>query len=526
MRSIPLAIRHRKSGGFTLIELMVAMVVSSIVVLGIFAFATIQQTTSAAHQRHVRVQQALEGAMWSMGQDVRMAGMGFARLCTELRVWDEDHVRLINPGGATSPADAAVDPHTGNAYWVLRDGLQADWNSDNADDIEAAVDRLDVLFADPILSETAGVFVLADALTTTSTVVTMRTGLALDNGNPDHLAEVQQMFPPGSFIAVTRAASAVPVRPEGQGQCMLLQVTGSVLAHAGDAQLWDVPIAELSGFNAGLDVGMLANNNGDLAELDDWRPLAPDDDNTIGATVVPLGHVRWSRYEVDYTVPNRPYLVRYDLIAAQATDPQVSGAVDYPDCGGRTCVLPQLHLFDSNTPPEAIAVGPMIEDLQVAVGCDGYTEGSLGHEAPEEDWAPPEPGFAEDVGGHEPNRRIDESPVGDGRDTDEWLGNARGEQTAPDCVYYGTGQYQRGGWAIEEGNQDPPPLFRMSPQLVRVTLVGSSENPEQAGGIQSDQLPAIEDRPEMDSQVGVRHRFSLSETFTPINLRWRDPQVL
>ena len=92
--------------GFTLIELMIAIVVSSIVVLGVFAFSTIQQTTSAMHQRDVRMQQALEGAMWSVGRDVRQAGLGFARRCTELRIWDAQQSRLINPGAAASTNQA------------------------------------------------------------------------------------------------------------------------------------------------------------------------------------------------------------------------------------------------------------------------------------------------------------------------------------------------------------------------------------------------------------------------------------
>ena len=55
------ATRAGKSRGFTLIELMVAMVVSGIVLLGIFAFSSIQQSNAVIHRRHVRIQQALEG---------------------------------------------------------------------------------------------------------------------------------------------------------------------------------------------------------------------------------------------------------------------------------------------------------------------------------------------------------------------------------------------------------------------------------------------------------------------------------
>ena len=81
--------RSTRQRGFTLIELMVAMVVSGVVVVGIFAFSNIQRSNASAHERNVMVQQALEGSMWALGQDLRQAGLGITRLCTELRVWDQ-----------------------------------------------------------------------------------------------------------------------------------------------------------------------------------------------------------------------------------------------------------------------------------------------------------------------------------------------------------------------------------------------------------------------------------------------------
>ena len=201
--------------GFTLIELMVAMVVSSIVVLGIFAFSSIQQTTTGIHERNVRIQQALEGAMYSVGQDVRAAGMGWSRLCTELRVWDGANNRLINPGGGLNAADATTDAVTGEAYWVLRDGIQGFWDSGPGGTIlggggaqassarpDAAGDALDVIVAEANYTGSIGVFTLSTALVGADTVVRVRTGPVLDSANPNHLAEVQQMFPPGSFVMI------------------------------------------------------------------------------------------------------------------------------------------------------------------------------------------------------------------------------------------------------------------------------------------------------------------------------------
>ncbi|MBP7291108.1 MAG: prepilin-type N-terminal cleavage/methylation domain-containing protein, partial [Nannocystaceae bacterium] len=136
--------RHARQRGFTLVELMVALVVSGIVMLGIFAFSSVQRTNASAHERNVMMQQALEGAMWSIGQDVRQAGLGFTRTCTELRVWDAATSQLVNPG-AGLPADAVVDPVTGERYWVLRDGLQGHWRPGGAGDAAGAADSFDVI---------------------------------------------------------------------------------------------------------------------------------------------------------------------------------------------------------------------------------------------------------------------------------------------------------------------------------------------------------------------------------------------
>ena len=175
MKKATAASRRRREAGFTLIELMVAMVVSAIVVLGVYAFSAIQQSTATMHERNVRVQQALEGAMWTMAQDVRMAGLGFSRICTELRVYDGQGARLINPGAVETPSTAVADQITGSAYWVLRDGLQAHWNSTVGNDFVGDVDRssspasvadgFDVILADGVYVGTYGVFRLNTPVT-------------------------------------------------------------------------------------------------------------------------------------------------------------------------------------------------------------------------------------------------------------------------------------------------------------------------------------------------------------------------
>lgn len=544
----PRAMSERPSAqrGFTLIELMIAMIVSAIVVLGVFAFSSIQQTTAGMHERNVRIQQALEGAMWTMSQDVRHAGMGFARVCSELRVWDPGTGQLINPGAPADPANAYSDSVTGQSYWVLRDGIQAHWNSTGANDLagasgssatpDSASDSFDVVVADSSYVQSPGVFQLVASIDGSTTDLVVQTSSLLDNTNADHLAQVRQLFPPGTFVAVARTpgGEVMPMRPEVQGQCMLLQITGDVQPDGVDTTRWLVPVGNLSGFNANLGA-MVADSNGAIAtcppanaSCDDWDPGSSD--NQVGASVLPLGRLRWSRYEIDYSVPNLPYLVRYDIIGfQQGVDPGNLGAVDYPHCNAGECPAPQLHLPGSQqTPPTAVAIGPMLEDMQVAVGCDGYTV--AGADLPVVPLPPPDPGFEEvgPSGGPNPgtpNAIVDENDVGNGRDVDEWLGNAATENTAPDCVYYGSGDYNVALWENVEGASNPPPPFRMSPQTLRITLTATTETAEAAGGLATATLAPAEDRPSMASPVGLRQRFTLTERFTPKNLRWRDPSA-
>jgi hypothetical protein len=432
---------------------------------------------------------------------------------------------------------------------VLRDGVQAHWDSNGAGEMvgpdwptsaspRSAGDSFDVIMADGAYLNTYGVFTLAQPVTGGDTSVVVQTSALLDNGNAGHLAQVQQLFPPGTFFVISRPPPTTgnPFRPERQGQCALLQITGDVTPGPGSAQDWSLPVANISGFNRNLAALLENDDNGDVdasgtcppevPSCDDWNPTA---DNVAGSTVLPLGRLRWSRYEIDYTIPTLPYLVRYDIIGYQeGIDPDGLGGngTAYPYCTGGACPGPQLHLPGGDSPPRAVAVGPMIEDMQVAVGCDGYTAISAGDApmgaVPAPDLTFEEVGSAVGPLAGAPNNTVDENPSGSDRDRDEWLGNARAEQWAPDCVWHGTAQYAAAGWLNAEGT---PARSRMSPQSIRVTLVGSSEFAEEAGGLSTLTVLPVEDRPGMESSVGARQRFTLTERFTPDNLRWRDPSV-
>ena len=206
----------------------------------------------------------------------------------------------------------------------------------------------------------------------------------------------------------------------------------------------------------------------------DWNP----NDLLGGGSVVPLGTFRWSRYEIDYSIDSNPYLVRSDIIGWEEGDDTINPGVDYPSCPGGECRLPKLRLptVDGEAPP-AVLVGPMVEDMQVAVGCDGYTDASaaaLGIPAPDVTFAEKggKVGAADD---DQANRRIDEWDQVDDRGNDEWLGNAVEEEWAPDCVFYGTGERAKAQWLASGPASESSwvgPGFRMSPQVIRVTPAG------------------------------------------------------
>jgi prepilin-type N-terminal cleavage/methylation domain-containing protein len=527
----------KRQRGFTLVELMVALVVSSIVVLGIFAFGNIQRSNASVQEKAARIQESLEGAMWAMGQDVRQSGLGFTRQCTELRVWDGASGQLVNPGGPGNPVNAVLDAITGDPYWVLRDGVQAHWNSTGAAAIDgglgssarpgSAADSFDVILGEGNYLGAAGVFVLDQPLLGGETSIGVRTAISLDSSNPTRVAEVQQLFPPGTFVLlmVTPGAASVPLSPLVQRQCVLLQVTDDVQPGIAD-DLWIVPIDATSAFN---DVaGLMADTAGDDCGgkpapcTDDWDPaaFAPG-----SASIVPLGRLRWSRYEIDYTLPTLPYLVRYDIIGYQAgVDPgNLGSSADYPHCAAGTCPMPQLHLPGTPSPPTAVAIGPIIEDMQVAVGCDGWLAASAVAPMPVPDVGFEELGPAVGATAGIANNQVDENSFDSGeRNADEWLGNAVNELSAPDCVYYGSAEVDAADWV---GLEPTPPPSRMSPTTLRISLVGSAETVDATGGLATLDLAPLEDRLSVPSLVGLRQRLTLTERFTPDNARWRDPLV-
>ena len=66
--------RKRSSQGFTLTELLVAMVISGVVAAGIYSTFYSQQKSYLTQEQIAAMQQNLRGAMHILGRDIRMAG--------------------------------------------------------------------------------------------------------------------------------------------------------------------------------------------------------------------------------------------------------------------------------------------------------------------------------------------------------------------------------------------------------------------------------------------------------------------
>ncbi len=553
-------IHHAKrQGGFTLIELMVALLVSAIVLMGVFSFATIQKDTAALQRRHVLLQQALEGSMHSIGTDLRMAGLGFGRQCSEIRIWSDAEGKLINPGAVIddSISDVYVDQITTEPYWVLRDGVQAHWRSGasvgantmpglqaTSASPSSAADSFDVFRGELNLAPGSGLFLVQQmpASTGGGAVIRFTSNNMLDSGDGLQLNAVRQMFAPGSFVLVVPVSSAQSYVSETQSQCALLQITSEINPGGSGAE-WELPVGDSSGFNANLETLLGLN---DFALPDDANASAVGNKNgtPFGADwdpanferleIVPLGRARWSRYEIDYTIETRPMLVRSDIIGWRDGDPTVATANDYPGCTGGSCRMPRLYLPSVNVQPPRVAIGPMIEDMQVAVGCDGWSANSqpvVDNLVPVPDLGFEEQGPISGPLAGPPNRKVDDRAEDDDRGNDEWLGNAVAENWAPDCVSWGTAERNQLEWAAMgpgfEGEAGPG--FRMSPQIVRVTLLAKPDT--LAGGPDSvtdafyNELVAIEDRPTMETAVGNREYRTLTERFQVRNAHWRDPAL-
>ncbi|MCG8641920.1 MAG: prepilin-type N-terminal cleavage/methylation domain-containing protein, partial [Desulfobacterales bacterium] len=108
----------KRSGGFTLIEIMITLLVSSVVMIALYQTFSSQQKSYMVQENRVEMQQGLRGALIVMTGDIRMAGF--------------DKMRTGNFGITDiRPRDIDDDVETGaTGYSSLE--VTIDWDEDGA----------------------------------------------------------------------------------------------------------------------------------------------------------------------------------------------------------------------------------------------------------------------------------------------------------------------------------------------------------------------------------------------------------
>ena len=104
----PRSARQHTTGGFTLVELMVGLVVTAIVTLGIFSTYDTTRKTVMAQRQVADLQQQLRGAMYIMARDIRSAGFdptGIGTPAAPLGIQDVRKYNIVVDPGAVGPAD-------------------------------------------------------------------------------------------------------------------------------------------------------------------------------------------------------------------------------------------------------------------------------------------------------------------------------------------------------------------------------------------------------------------------------------
>ena len=152
--------RKRSNQGFTLTELLVAMVISGIVAAGIYSTFYSQQKSYLTQEQIAAMQQNLRGAMHLLGRDIRMAGYnptGFAT--TGIQTAQANSVRftmdITNDAGTGIPDGDTGDPNEDITYALVdldgdgdTDLGRNDVNGGGNHQIAENIDALDFVYLD------------------------------------------------------------------------------------------------------------------------------------------------------------------------------------------------------------------------------------------------------------------------------------------------------------------------------------------------------------------------------------------
>ena len=124
--------------GFSLIEMMVAMAIASIVMAGIYTFYRSQLRSHVTQQALVDMQQDARVAMYMMTREIRLAGCdpqnstgATIRIANAAEIaFDSDIVGPTVPTDPTEPPDGAIDANRERFYYALSNDANGDGIND------------------------------------------------------------------------------------------------------------------------------------------------------------------------------------------------------------------------------------------------------------------------------------------------------------------------------------------------------------------------------------------------------------
>jgi len=152
--------RKRSNQGFTLTELLIAMVISGIVAAGIYSTFYSQQKSYLTQEQIAAMQQNLRGAMHILGRDIRMAGYNPTSFATAgIQTAQANSIRftmdITNDAGTGIPDGDTGDPNEDITYALVdldgdgdTDLGRNDVNGGGIHQIAENIDALDFVYLD------------------------------------------------------------------------------------------------------------------------------------------------------------------------------------------------------------------------------------------------------------------------------------------------------------------------------------------------------------------------------------------